>query len=159
MKIRSRPVAINARPALVEANTRARGGGGGRGGGTPRALGVGLGRGRGAPPAMAARRRRALCIGINYYGTGAQLGGCVNDTKLMSAALRSLGFKPEDIEVLTDEPGRAFSGGGASVPTRANIEAACRRLVEGAAAGDSLFFHYSGHGGRSVNYTGAERTG
>lgn len=131
----------------------------GRGGGTPRALGVGLGRGRGAPPAMAARRRRALCIGINYYGTGAQLGGCVNDTKLMSAALRSLGFKPEDIEVLTDEPGRAFSGGGASVPTRANIEAACRRLVEGAAAGDSLFFHYSGHGGRSVNYTGAERTG
>jgi hypothetical protein len=103
----------------------------------------------------APRRRKALCVGINYYGTPAQLGGCVNDVKLMSATLHRLGFT--QIETLTDEPGRAFSGAG--MPTRANIEAACRRLVQGAQEGDSLFFHYSGHGGRSVNLSGRERTG
>lgn len=101
---------------------------------------------------MPVLRRRALIIGINYTGTPAQLGGCVNDARLMTEALGKLGFQGGDVEVLTDAP-----GGGR--PTRANIEAACRRLVDGATEGDSLFFHYSGHGGRSVNLSGAERTG
>jgi hypothetical protein len=36
---------------------------------------------------------------------------------------------------------------GDIMPTKKNIVAALDWLVEGAAAGDSLFLHYSGHGG------------
>ena len=36
-------------------------------------------------------------------------------------------------------------------PTLLNIIAAIMWLVEGASPGDSLFLHYSGHGGKEMN--------
>eukprot|EP00438_Fugacium_kawagutii_P003769 Skav207393 [mRNA] locus=scaffold2421:88998:92883:+ [translate_table: standard] len=43
---------------------------------------------------------------------------------------------------------RLDSPGHDKRPTRANIKSAIAWLVDGASAGDALFFHYSGHGGR-----------
>ena len=40
--------------------------------------------------------------------------------------------------------------GVSEAPTRQNILNAVDWLVEGAQSGDSLFFHYSGHGGQEV---------
>ena len=44
-------------------------------------------------------------------------------------------------------------------PTRANILAAMRWLVADARAGDSLFFHYSGHGAQTQDWSGDEADG
>ena len=50
--------------------------------------------------------KRALLVGINRYQVaGADLRGCVNDVKDMSAALVEFhGFKTSDITVLADDP-------------------------------------------------------
>lgn len=44
-------------------------------------------------------------------------------------------------------------------PTRANILAAMRWLVADARPGDSLFFHYSGHGAQTQDWSGDETDG
>jgi len=44
-------------------------------------------------------------------------------------------------------------------PSRANMLKAFRWLVEGASAGDVLFFHFSGHGGQQVDTHGDEEDG
>jgi metacaspase-1 len=49
------------------------------------------------------------------------------------------------------EPGR--------VPTRANLMRALRWLVDGASAGDSLVFHFSGHGVQKLDRDGDEADG
>ncbi|KAK3221156.1 hypothetical protein Dsin_015126 [Dipteronia sinensis] len=54
-------------------------------------------------------------------------------------------FEPSGIELLTDAT-RPRSN--LVMPTGANIMAALKRMVDGAEAGDVLFFHYSGHGSR-----------
>lgn len=41
-------------------------------------------------------------------------------------------------------------------PTRQNILEAMRWLVAGAQPNDSLFFHYSGHGGQAKDVSGDE---
>jgi len=53
--------------------------------------------------------KRALLIGINKYQIpGADLRGCVNDVKDLSAALVEFyGFKKSDITVLADGAARA----------------------------------------------------
>lgn len=43
--------------------------------------------------------------------------------------------------------------------TRENILRACQWLVAGAAPNDSLFFHYSGHGGKVEDLNGDEDDG
>ncbi|KAG2234528.1 hypothetical protein INT48_007341 [Thamnidium elegans] len=74
-------------------------------------------------------KKRALLIGINYTGTANELSGCLNDV--------------DDIVVLTDDQEEdKFK------PTRANILAGMKWLVNDAQPDDSFFFHYSGHGGR-----------
>ena len=60
---------------------------------------------------------------------------------------------PDSLLVLTDEHRDHPS------PTRANIIMAIRWLVAGAAAGDALFFHFSGHGGQQVDPHGDEEDG
>jgi hypothetical protein len=86
-------------------------------------------------------RKKALLIGINYYGTSAELGGCINDVRNMQEA-HKLRLHVNDFHVLTDVPGTH----AASRPTRANILAGFEWLLAGAEAGDVLFLHYSGHG-------------
>jgi hypothetical protein len=43
-----------------------------------------------------------------------------------------------------------------ALPTRQNILASMQWLVQGAQPGDSLFFHYSGHGGSVRDRNGDE---
>lgn len=45
------------------------------------------------------------------------------------------------------------------IPTKSNIERAMRWLVDGAQVNDSLFFHYSGHGGSTQDLNGDEDDG
>jgi hypothetical protein len=94
--------------------------------------------------------KRALLIGINYYGSSCQLSGCINDVNNMKAVLDAAGYT--QFRVLTDTP-----GGDAGVqPTKANILAGLQWLVAGAAAGDQLFVHYSGHGTHTYDWSGDE---
>ena len=81
--------------------------------------------------------KRALLIGINKYQMpGADLRGCVNDVKDLSAALVEFhGFKKGDITVLTD--GEA---------TKKAMQAGIKKLVREAKKGDVAVLHYSGHG-------------
>lgn len=81
--------------------------------------------------------KRALLIGINKYQIpGADLRGCVNDVRDLSAALIEFhGFKKKDITVLLD---------GAA--THKAMQAGIKSLLRGAKKGDVLVLHYSGHG-------------
>jgi hypothetical protein len=84
--------------------------------------------------------KKALFVGINYFGTPAQLAGCINDVLNISQLLiEKCGLKTENCNFLTDDKPNAM-------PTRANILAGFNWLLQGAKAGDSLFFHFSGHG-------------
>jgi len=85
--------------------------------------------------------RKALFIGINYTGTQAELKGCINDVKNVSSLVcQRFGF--QNCLYLTDDQQDA-----SKKPTYDNIINGMRWLVDGAKPGDSLFFHYSGHGG------------
>ncbi|KAL5787252.1 hypothetical protein ACOSP7_004201 [Xanthoceras sorbifolium] len=91
------------------------------------------------------KKRMAVLVGCNYPNTKYELHGCINDVIAMREVLiKQFGFDPSRIELLTDAP----AGSSLVVPTGANIKAALNRMVDGAEAGDVLFFHYSGHGTR-----------
>ncbi|KAF1352102.1 Metacaspase-1A [Delphinella strobiligena] len=100
-------------------------------------------------------RRKALIIGINYFGQKGQLRGCINDAKNMSNYLNEyFGYKREDMVILTDDQQNPMSQ-----PTKANILRAMHWLVKDARPNDSLFFHYSGHGGQTPDLDGDEDDG
>ncbi|CCE61195.1 hypothetical protein TPHA_0A01110 [Tetrapisispora phaffii CBS 4417] len=102
-----------------------------------------------------APRRKALLIGINYLGSKNQLRGCINDVSNMYAFLTSqYGYNAADIVRLTDDQTNMVC-----VPTRANMIRAMHWLVKDAQPGDSLFFHYSGHGGQTEDLDGDEDNG
>jgi metacaspase-1 len=93
-------------------------------------------------------RRKALLIGINYIGTQNQLKGCINDVlNIKHFIIQRFGFREEDMVILTDD-----AQNPASRPTKQNMARAMQWLVQGARPQDSLFFHYSGHGGQSVDW-------
>ncbi|KAI2729599.1 hypothetical protein CBS147354_984 [Penicillium roqueforti] len=100
-------------------------------------------------------RRRALLIGINYAGQPNALKGCINDVANMSNFLtRRYGYKREDMVILTDDQRNPMS-----IPTKANIIRAMQWLVKDAQPNDSLFIHFSGHGGRTPDLDGDEDDG
>lgn len=100
-------------------------------------------------------RRKALLIGINYFGQRGQLRGCINDVKNMSNYLNEhFGYAREDMVTLTDDQKQQMSQ-----PTKANILRAMHWLVKDAKPNDSLFFHYSGHGGQTPDLDGDEEDG
>jgi len=100
-------------------------------------------------------RRKALLIGINYFGQRGQLRGCINDVKNMSNYLNGhFGYKREDMVILTDDQQNPMSQ-----PTKQNILKAMHWLVKDAQPNDSLFFHYSGHGGQTKDLDGDEEDG
>jgi hypothetical protein len=91
-------------------------------------------------------RRKALLIGINYFGQRGQLRGCINDVKNMSAFLnQNFGYQRDDMVILTDDQQNPISK-----PTKQNILRAMHWLVKDARPNDSLFFHYSGNTSRSL---------
>ncbi|KAJ5551332.1 hypothetical protein N7535_000718 [Penicillium sp. DV-2018c] len=100
-------------------------------------------------------KRKALLIGINYFGQKGQLRGCINDVKNMSSYLnQNFGYAREDMVLLTDDQQNPMSQ-----PTKANILRAMHWLVKDAQPNDSLFFHYSGHGGQTPDLDGDEEDG
>ncbi|CAG8461306.1 10169_t:CDS:2 [Ambispora gerdemannii] len=100
-------------------------------------------------------RKRALLIGINYFGTKAELRGCLNDVKnIKNFIMEYYNFREQDMVILTDD-----KKDPKMIPTRANIIAAMRWLVKGAQPNDSFFLHYSGHGGRAKDLNGDEDDG
>ena len=100
-------------------------------------------------------KRRALLIGINYYGQNGELRGCVNDVKNVSAFLSEKhGYRREDMVILTDDQQNPVMQ-----PTKSNILRAMDWLVTGAQPNDALFLHYSGHGGQTQDLDGDEEDG
>ncbi|CAD6503043.1 BgTH12-02713 [Blumeria graminis f. sp. triticale] len=100
-------------------------------------------------------RRKALLIGINYFGQKGQLRGCINDVKNMSEFLtENYGYQRDDMVILTDDQQNPVSQ-----PTKHNILRAMHWLVKDAQPNDSLFFHFSGHGGQTKDLDGDEEDG
>ncbi|KAJ8521737.1 hypothetical protein ONZ45_g1645 [Pleurotus djamor] len=100
-------------------------------------------------------KKKALSIGINYFGQDGQLGGCINDVKNITRFIQSqFGYRQEDIVILTDDV-----DDHRRKPTRENILRAMQWLVRDAQPNDSLFFHYSGHGGQTKDVDGDEEDG
>jgi hypothetical protein len=90
---------------------------------------------------------QALIIGINYIGQPVHLNGCINDARNISMFLNQrYGFFFGDMVILTDD-----NPDPRSQPTKDNIIRAMKWLAKDAMPHDSLFFHYSGHGGQSVD--------
>ncbi|TEY85304.1 hypothetical protein BOTCAL_0014g00340 [Botryotinia calthae] len=117
--------------------------------------------GQGAPQGYAFQysnctgKRKALLIGINYFGQRGQLRGCINDVKNMSSYLHeNFGYQRDDMVLLTDDQQNPMSQ-----PTKQNILRAMHWLVKDARPNDSLFFHYSGHGGQTKDLDGDEEDG
>lgn len=86
-------------------------------------------------------KRKALLIGINYFGQRpGELHGCINDVRNVSSFLTErYGYRREDMVILTDDQPNPIGH-----PTKANILRAMHWLVNGAQPHDSLFLHYSG---------------
>ena len=81
--------------------------------------------------------------------------GCINDVHNVKRFISTRhGYREEDIVVLTDD-----ARNPRQQPTRANITQAMSWLVQGAQPNDSLFFHYSGHGGQAQDTDGDEDDG
>jgi hypothetical protein len=88
------------------------------------------------PKSTCTGNKKALLIGINYPGTKAELRGCINDVANVKEKLLGRFKFPTDKEhmrVLTDD------GKGDAQPTRANMIAGFKWLLENAKANDSLF--------------------
>lgn len=88
--------------------------------------------------------KKALLVGINNYKQ-APLNGCCNDVILMESLLKQRGFT---INSLTDNDA-----------TKQNMLEELECLVTGCVAGDSLVFHYSGHGSQVPDNSGDENDG
>ena len=79
----------------------------------------------------------------------------VNDVHNVSTYLvEKFGYSRRDMVILTDD-----AQDSNSQPTRHNILRAMQWLVDGAQPNDSLFFHYSGHGGSTEDKNGDEDDG
>jgi hypothetical protein len=93
-------------------------------------------------------RRKALIIGINYYGTKHQLNGCINDAmNIRQFLVQDRGYSPapHDMVIMNDDPKNRNTP---FFPTRANMMAAFNWLVTCNNPGDSVWLSYSGHGGQ-----------
>ena len=94
--------------------------------------------------------KKALLVGINRYpDPGNELKGCVNDVRQMAETLKTRYGFPADgnMRILTD----------ARATTKAILDGLAW-LADGASPGDSLVFHYSGHGSQVPDRNGDETT-
>jgi len=94
--------------------------------------------------------KKALLVGINRYpDPGNELKGCVNDVRQMAETLKTrYGYAGEgNMRILTD----------ARATTKAILDGLAW-LTAGASPGDSLVFHYSGHGSQVPDRNGDETT-
>jgi metacaspase-1 len=93
--------------------------------------------------------KKALLVGINDYpGSSNDLAGCVNDTaNLRDLLTKEFGFEAGNIRVLTNKKA-----------SRDAILDGLADLVGKAAGGDTLVFHYSGHGSQVPDEDGDEES-
>ena len=90
--------------------------------------------------------KKALLVGINKYKYVTSLNGCVNDVRNMADILTSFyGFQADEIRTIVDE----------SV-TRNNLMNRLDWLLDEAHEGDTLVFHFSGHGSQIQDRDGDE---
>jgi hypothetical protein len=85
----------------------------------------------------------AFLVGINYIGSEYELNGCINDVNNTKSYLLTKGYAETNIILLTDNTDLK--------PTRTNILKGLNDLVSKSRPGDTLFWHYSGHGGQTVD--------
>ncbi|KIZ07638.1 Metacaspase-2 [Monoraphidium neglectum] len=100
-------------------------------------------------------RKKAVLVGISYVGTRAHLRGTLNDVECIKYCLiNRFGFPESQIVVLRDDVQHPDF-----YPTKANIFRAIQWLMTDLQFGDSLFFHFSGHGSQLRDPTGMEADG
>ncbi|OVA09160.1 zinc finger protein [Macleaya cordata] len=98
-------------------------------------------------------KKKALLVGVCYRSRRYELRGSINDVNCMKFLLvEKLGFSKDSILVLTEDEKEW-------IPTKRNIRRALQWLIEGCKSGDSLVFHYSGHGSQQRNLNGDEVDG
>ncbi|KAF7154675.1 hypothetical protein RHSIM_Rhsim01G0142100 [Rhododendron simsii] len=108
-----------------------------------------------APPPPAHGGKKAVICGISYKYSRHELKGCINDAKCMKYLLiNKFKFPESSILMLTEEETDPYR-----LPTKQNMRMALYWLVQGCQPGDSLLFHYSGHGSRQRNFSGDEVDG
>lgn len=96
--------------------------------------------------------KRALLIGINYKGSPIELNGCINDVKnIKDILINNFNYIEDNIRILTEESNL--------IPNKLTIERSIRWLITSIQAGDTLFFHYSGHGASIQDKSGDESDG
>ncbi|EIM89369.1 uncharacterized protein STEHIDRAFT_167177 [Stereum hirsutum FP-91666 SS1] len=93
-------------------------------------------------------QKKALLIGITYRYNSTdiypELHGTTSDVcELKETLINCYGFKKEDVVVLND--GNNDTMGSETWPSRTNIIAAIKALVDGAQPGDDFVFHFAGH--------------
>jgi len=139
-------------------NSASSGGGGGKraaGSSQVSAEDVELDDGSNIPLSTCDGNKKSLFIGINYVGTQAELRGCINDVdNIKKFVVENFNFPTDAAHMKT-----LVDNDPQNMPTRDNIISGCKWLVDGAKSGDSLFFHYSGHGGSQKDDTGDEVDG
>lgn len=91
--------------------------------------------------------RRALLVGATYFGSSS-IHHFPSNVKhlqgLFDLLTRRLGYRKENICVLTDMPRQVVGATMHKVPTRDNLLAAMSWLVDNSGEGDKLFFCFSG---------------
>jgi LSD1 subclass zinc finger protein len=106
-------------------------------------------------PPNAHGQKKAVLVGINYKFSRHQLKGCINDSNCMRHLLTTkFNFPAASILTLTEDQTNPLMK-----PTRYNMHMAMVWLVQGCQAGDSLVFHFSGHGSQQRDYSGEELDG
>lgn len=89
--------------------------------------------------------KKALLVGLNkYHNPADNLRGCVNDVLHAQKILKALSFEPDNIRLLLNE--RA---------TKSEILKRLDWLLQ-TKAGDTIVFHYSGHGSQVRDRNGDE---
>ncbi|KAF8377317.1 hypothetical protein HHK36_030692 [Tetracentron sinense] len=100
-------------------------------------------------------RKRALLCGVTYRWQSYELDGTINDVQCMRYFLvEKMGFPNDCILTLTEDEKDPYR-----IPTRRNIQMAFQWLVHGCQSGDSLVFHYAGHGKQQPDNKGEEIDG
>ncbi|XP_076950455.1 metacaspase-1-like [Bidens hawaiensis] len=107
--------------------------------------------------ASAHGQKKAVIIGISYKSSRNELKGCINDAKNMKYLLTNK-FKFPESSILI-RPACEEETDPYKIPTKQNMRMTLYWLVLGCQPGDSLVFHYSGHGSRQRNYNGDEVDG
>lgn len=104
--------------------------------------------------------KKALLIGINYTDSPNELNGCINDVKNVQSFLTTnCKFSNENIKLLSDDKDKDKDKAEEHKPTRLNIENNIKWLTTDILPGDILVFHYSGHGGNTIDRNRDETDG